>query len=38
MTAAGWEFYEHEWWHYQLFDARSYPVIDQKVLPHPIMD
>jgi D-alanyl-D-alanine dipeptidase len=38
MTAAGWEFYEHEWWHYQLFDARTYPVVDQKDLPHAVMD
>ena len=21
MTAAGWDFYRNEWWHYQLFDA-----------------
>jgi len=27
MTAAGWDFYRNEWWHYQLFDARSYPVL-----------
>lgn len=24
MTAAGWDFYRNEWWHYQLFDARRY--------------
>ncbi|HEY4134506.1 MAG TPA: D-alanyl-D-alanine dipeptidase [Alphaproteobacteria bacterium] len=28
MTAAGWDFYRNEWWHYQLFDARRYPLID----------
>ncbi|MDP6030850.1 MAG: M15 family metallopeptidase [Alphaproteobacteria bacterium] len=22
MTAAGWDFYSKEWWHYQLFDSR----------------
>ncbi|MCI0487925.1 MAG: hypothetical protein L0229_15140, partial [Blastocatellia bacterium] len=26
MTAAGWDFYRNEWWHYQLFDARRYPL------------
>lgn len=38
MTAAGWEYYSNEWWHYQLHDARSYEVVDQKDLPHPVMD
>lgn len=28
MTAAGWDFYRNEWWHYQLFDARRYPLFD----------
>ena len=27
MTAAGWDFYGREWWHYQLFDARRYPLL-----------
>jgi D-alanyl-D-alanine dipeptidase len=27
MTSAGWDFYRNEWWHYQLFDARRYPVL-----------
>jgi D-alanyl-D-alanine dipeptidase len=27
MTAAGWDFYRNEWWHYQLFDARRFPVL-----------
>ncbi len=26
MTAAGWDFYGNEWWHYQLFEARRYPL------------
>src|SRR5262245_9118196 len=26
MSAAGWDFYMKEWWHYQLFDARRYPL------------
>lgn len=27
MTAAGWDHYAAEWWHYQLFDARRYPLL-----------
>ena len=31
MTSAGWDFYRNEWWHYQLFNARQYPVLtDEK--------
>ncbi len=30
MTAAGWDFYSQEWWHYQLFEPRKYPVITQN--------
>lgn len=26
MTAAGWDFYRNEWWHYQLFNSREYPL------------
>ncbi len=38
MSAAGWDFYGKEWWHYQLFDARSrYPLLSDSVLPQPIM-
>lgn len=28
MSAAGWDFYSKEWWHYQLFQPRRYPLID----------
>ena len=38
MTAAGFEFYTNEWWHYQLFNARDYPVVAQSELPSPVMD
>ena len=38
MTAAGFDYYINEWWHYQLFDARSYPVVEQTELPFPVMD
>jgi D-alanyl-D-alanine dipeptidase len=27
MTASGWDFYRNEWWHYQLFNSKSYTVI-----------
>lgn len=27
MTAADWDWYRNEWWHYQLFDPRRYPVL-----------
>jgi D-alanyl-D-alanine dipeptidase len=30
MTAAGWDFYRNEWWHYQLFDARRFPVLSDS--------
>jgi D-alanyl-D-alanine dipeptidase len=31
MTAAGWDFYRNEWWHYQLFDARNrFPVLSDS--------
>ncbi len=38
MTAAGWDFYRNEWWHYQLFDARArYAVLSDSVLAQPMM-
>lgn len=37
MTTAGWDFYRNEWWHYQLFDARRYPLIADDELPVPMM-
>lgn len=37
MTAAGWDFYRNEWWHYQLFDARRYPLVSNADLPRPMM-
>ncbi len=27
MSAAGFDFYSKEWWHYQLFKPREYPVV-----------
>ena len=32
MTAAGWDFYRNEWWHYQLFNARRYPLYSDSAL------
>jgi zinc D-Ala-D-Ala dipeptidase len=37
MSAAGWDFYSKEWWHYQLFRARDYPLIDDSALPNGLM-
>ncbi|MBM3567541.1 MAG: D-alanyl-D-alanine dipeptidase [Alphaproteobacteria bacterium] len=30
MTAAGFDFYRNEWWHYQLFEARRYPLLSDS--------
>jgi D-alanyl-D-alanine dipeptidase len=38
MSAAGWDFYMKEWWHYQLFDARRYPLYSDRALPQRMMD
>jgi D-alanyl-D-alanine dipeptidase len=37
MSAAGWDFYANEWWHYQLFDAGRYPLLGDADLPAPMM-
>ncbi len=37
MTAAGWDFYRREWWHYQLFEPRRHPLLSDSVLPRPMM-
>jgi D-alanyl-D-alanine dipeptidase len=37
MTAAGWDFYRNEWWHYQLFHSRSYKLVSDRDLPAPMM-
>ena len=37
MTAAGFDFYRNEWWHYQMFDSRHYPALSDSVLPAPMM-
>lgn len=30
MTTAGWDHYKNEWWHYQLFNSREFPVLSDK--------
>jgi D-alanyl-D-alanine dipeptidase len=37
MTAAGWDFYGREWWHYQLFEPRRYPLLSDSALPQSMM-
>ena len=37
MTAAGWDFYRNEWWHYQMFNSRDYALISDLALPEPMM-
>jgi zinc D-Ala-D-Ala dipeptidase len=37
MTSAGWDFYRNEWWHYQLFNTREYPLLSDRDLPQPMM-
>ncbi len=27
MIDAGWDFYRNEWWHYQLFNSKKFPII-----------
>lgn len=39
MTAADWDFYRNEWWHYQLFKPRDrYPVLSDKEAGTQMMD
>jgi D-alanyl-D-alanine dipeptidase len=38
MSAAGWDFYKNEWWHYQLFDAKRYALLRDADAPVPMMD
>ena len=37
MTAAGWDFYRNEWWHYQLFDSKRYPLLGDAQSPEAMM-
>lgn len=31
MTAAGWDCYLKEWWHYQLFNSKNYPLLSDSI-------
>ena len=31
MMIAGWDLYPYEWWHYQLSEVDSYPLILEKL-------
>ena len=37
MSAAGWDFYRMEWWHYQLFDSRRFPLYSDSALSEGLM-
>jgi D-alanyl-D-alanine dipeptidase len=37
MSAAGWDFYANEWWHYQLFNPQHYPLLGNADLAQPMM-
>jgi D-alanyl-D-alanine dipeptidase len=37
MTAAGWDFYRNEWWHYQLFQPRRFPLLSDSILTAPML-
>jgi len=37
MSAAGWDFYRNEWWHYQLFDSKRYPLLSDSDAPRKLM-
>lgn len=37
MSAAGWDFYSKEWWHYQMFEPRRFPVLEDSVLERGMM-
>lgn len=38
MTASGWDFITSEWWHYQLPNLRSYPLLKDQDIDHLIMN
>ncbi|MEH6402375.1 MAG: D-alanyl-D-alanine dipeptidase [Sneathiella sp.] len=38
MSAAGWDFYVNEWWHYQLFKPRRFPTLSDGYAGTGLMD
>lgn len=37
MASAGWDYYRNEWWHYQLFDAKSFPLLSDAAAPRSLL-
>lgn len=37
MLTAGFDFYRYEWWHYQLYNAKDYPLLSDADAPRPLM-
>jgi len=37
MTAAGWDWIQSEWWHYQLFEPERYPLLADAAAPRRLM-
>ncbi|MGF1594735.1 MAG: D-alanyl-D-alanine dipeptidase [Kiloniellaceae bacterium] len=37
MTAAGWDWNRFEWWHYQLFEPRRFPLLADAAAPRRLM-
>ncbi len=37
MTAAGWDWNRYEWWHYQLFEPKRYPLLADAAAPRRLM-
>tara|TARA_B100000989_G_scaffold296309_1_gene279286 strand:+ start:4263 stop:4829 length:567 start_codon:yes stop_codon:yes gene_type:complete len=36
MTSAGWDFFRNEWWHYQLFNSKKFPLLGDEHLELPL--
>ncbi len=36
MTMSGWDFFRNEWWHYQLFNSKSYPLLGDNDIEKPL--
>lgn len=37
MSAAGWDFYQCEWWHYQLFDTKRFVLLSDENISESMM-
>ena len=36
MTNSGWDYFRNEWWHYQLFSSKTFPILNDDVLTSPL--